>query len=235
MRDAVRPESHTNPEPDGRYHLVVIGAGTAGLVAAAGAAGLGARVALVERKLLGGDCLNAGCVPSKGMIAASRVAASARDAERFGVGVGGVSIDFAAAMNRMRRLRADIAPNDSVDRFASLGVDVYLGDAEFLGGDRVTVTGEAGDRELRFRRALVATGARPAAPAVDGFDAIEYLTNETVFSLTEAPASLAVLGAGPIGCELSQAMARLGVSVTLLADGSEDATGLLPADEPDAG
>ena len=210
----VHPPGWVNPTPARRYNLVVIGAGTAGLVTAAGAAGLGAKVALVERDLLGGDCLNVGCVPSKCVIRSSRVVAELRDAARFGVQTSGVSVDFGAVMERMRRLRAQISAHDSAARFRDLGVDVFLGDGRFDGPDTVAV----GDARLRFRRAVVATGARAAHPAVAGLAEAGFLTNETVFSLTERPRSLAVIGAGPIGCELAQAFRRLGCEVVLFHD-----------------
>jgi pyruvate/2-oxoglutarate dehydrogenase complex dihydrolipoamide dehydrogenase (E3) component len=211
--DNVHPPTWVNPEPRDRYHLVVIGAGTAGLVTAAGAAGLGARVALIERELMGGDCLNVGCVPSKGLIRASRAAADVRDAGAFGVRVpDGARVDFPAVMERMRRLRARISRTDSARRFAGLGVDVFLGAGRFVGPDTVEVDGKA----LRFGRAVVATGARAAAPPIPGLAEAGYLTNETVFSLTTLPRRLAVIGAGPIGCELSQAFARFGSEVALV-------------------
>ncbi len=210
----VHPPGWVNPTPAGRYNLVVIGAGTAGLVTAAGAAGLGAKVALVERHLLGGDCLNVGCVPSKCVIRSSRVVAELRDAARFGVHASGVEIDFAAVMARMRRLRAHLSAHDSAARFRDLGVDVFLGDGRFTAPDGVRV----GDATLRFRRAVIATGARAAHPSIPGLAAAGFLTNETVFSLTERPRSLAVIGAGPIGCELAQAFRRLGSEVVLLHD-----------------
>lgn len=231
LRANVAPTDWRNPPGEGRYHLVVIGAGTAGLVSAAAAAGLGARVALVERRLMGGDCLNVGCVPSKGVIAAARAAAAVRDAGEFGVRVPeGVRIDFAAAMERMRSLRADISPNDSARRFSDLGVDVYYGDASFQDSRSVAVRGPQGDRTLRFRRAVIASGARAAAPPIPGLDSVEYLTNETVFSLTELPESLAVVGGGPIGCELAQSFARLGSRVTLFVDDF----GIFPRDDEGA-
>ena len=209
----VHPPDWVNPPPAARYNLVVLGGGTAGLVTAAGAAGLGAKVALVERHLLGGDCLNVGCVPSKCLIRASRAAADTRDAERFGVRVPpGVTVDFAAVMERMRGIRAGISHHDSAQRFARLGVDVFLGDARFSGPDTATV----GDHTLRFKRAVIATGARAAHPDVPGLREAGFLTNETVFNLTECPRRLAVIGAGPIGCELAQAFQRLGAQVTLL-------------------
>ena len=155
--DNVHPPDWVNPEPAPRYNIVVIGAGTAGLVTAAGAAGLGAKVALIERDLLGGDCLNVGCVPSKALIRSARAAAEVRDADRFGVRVPpGVRVDFPAVMERMRRLRASISPHDSAARFRGLGVDVFLGQAAFSGPDTI----DAGGKILRFRRAVIATGAR---------------------------------------------------------------------------
>lgn len=209
----VHPPDWRNPEPSGRYNLVVVGAGTAGLVTAAGAAGLGAKVALVERHLMGGDCLNVGCVPSKALIRAGRAAAEVRAAGRFGVrGADASSVDFAGVMERMRRLRAEISPHDSAARFRDLGVDVHLGSGAFVGPDAL----EVGGRVLRFKKAVIATGARAAAPPIPGLEEAGYLTNETVFSLTELPRRLAVIGAGPIGCELAQAFARFGSEVTLL-------------------
>ncbi len=208
----VRPADWTNPEPAGKYNLVVIGAGTAGLVTAAGAAGLGAKVALVERFLMGGDCLNFGCVPSKGVIASSRIMSLVKQAGMYGVKVpDSPEVYFPAVMERMRRLRARISPNDSVKRFSDLGVDVFLGDARFSGADSVEVNGKT----LRFSKAVIATGARPSDPATQGLKEAGYLTNETVFSLTERPARLAVLGGGPIGCEMAQAFARLGCKIVI--------------------
>jgi pyruvate/2-oxoglutarate dehydrogenase complex dihydrolipoamide dehydrogenase (E3) component len=209
----VHPPRWQNPDPAPRYNLVVIGAGTAGLVTAAGAAGLGAKVALVEKYLLGGDCLNVGCVPSKCVIRSSRVVGDLRDAAPLGVPVtGGPAPDFPAVMERMRRIRARISRHDSARRFQDeLGVDVFLGEARFADGDTVEVAG----KRLRFRRAVIATGARASHPPIDGLAEAGFLTNETVFSLTERPAALAVIGAGPIGCELAQAFRRLGSEVVL--------------------
>ncbi len=210
---SVRPDGWQNPTPAPRYNMVVIGAGTAGLVTAAGAAGLGAKVALIERDLMGGDCLNFGCVPSKALIAASRVAASARDAKRFGVIVpDGVRVDFPAVMARMRAIRAELAINDSAARFKSLGVDVFRGAARFTGRDSIEVEGAT----LRFSRATIATGARATAPPIPGLAEAGYRTNETVFSLSDLPRRLVVIGAGPIGCEMAQAFRRFGSDVTML-------------------
>jgi pyruvate/2-oxoglutarate dehydrogenase complex dihydrolipoamide dehydrogenase (E3) component len=213
LADNVHPPEWVNPSPAPRYNLVVIGAGTAGLVIAAGAAGLGAKVAIVERDLMGGDCLNFGCVPSKAIIRASRAAAEIRDAARFGIHVpDGVRVDFAAVMERMRRLRADLSVTDSAARFRGLGVDVFLGDAHFTGRDTIAV----GDATLRFRRAAIATGARAAELPIAGLKETGYLTNETVFALTELPRRIAVIGGGPIGCELAQAFRRFGAEVAIL-------------------
>lgn len=223
----VHPADWRNPTPDGRYNLVVVGAGTAGLISASVAASLGAKVALVERHLMGGDCLNVGCVPSKGMIRAARVWASARDGAAFGLTFpGGVEQDFGVAMERMRRLRAAISHVDSAERFRGLGVDVYIGEGQFTGPETLQV----GDATLHFARAAVCTGGRAAAPPIPGLAEAGYLTNETVFSLTELPPRLAVIGAGPIGCEMAQAFARFGSAVTAF----EQAGHVLPREDPDA-
>jgi len=213
----VHPPDWKNPDPAPRYNLVVIGAGTAGLVTAAGAAGLGAKVALVERHLLGGDCLNVGCVPSKAIIRSSRVVADLRDALRYGLRVNqGTEADFSAVMERMRRLRAGISHHDSVKRFQEMGVDVFLGEGRFSGPDSVEVAG----RRLHFKKAVIATGSQPVSPPIEGLIEAGFLTNETVFSLTQRPGRLAVIGGGPIGCELAQAFRRLGSEVILFHNAS---------------
>jgi pyruvate/2-oxoglutarate dehydrogenase complex dihydrolipoamide dehydrogenase (E3) component len=223
----VHPAGWINPEPAARYNLVVIGAGTAGLVAAAGAAGLGARVALVERRLMGGDCLNFGCVPSKALIRAARVCGVINHATGYGItATPQAHAEFGAVMARMRRLRAELSANDSAARFKSLGVDVFLGEGRFIGRDAAEVDGN----RLNFSRALVATGARPAAPPIPGLAEAGFLSNETVFSLTELPRRLAVIGAGPIGCELAQTFRRFGSEVWLL----EALTQILPREDRDA-
>jgi pyruvate/2-oxoglutarate dehydrogenase complex dihydrolipoamide dehydrogenase (E3) component len=228
LADNVRPPSWINPEPAARYNLVVIGAGTAGLVTAIGAAGLGARVALIERDLMGGDCLNVGCVPSKALLRAARAWADVRDAEEFGVVVPpGGRVDFPAVMERMRRLRARISKNDAAARYRSLGVDMFFGAARFAGPDTVAMDGTPA---LRFRKAVIATGARAAAPPIPGLGETGYLTNESVFNLTALPPRLAVIGSGPIGCELSQAFARFGAEVSLVEGRSQ----ILPREDRDA-
>ena len=221
------PSHWVNPVPAGKYNLVVIGAGTAGLVSAAGAAGLGARVALIERNLLGGDCLNVGCVPSKGVIRAARAAAEARNGKQFGVQFDcEPGIDFSAAMERMRKLRAEISGHDAAERFRQLGVDVFIGNGRFASRNAVEVDG----KRLNFDRAVITTGARAADLSLPGLREAGYLTNETVFTLTDLPRRVAVVGAGPIACELAQAFQRFGSQVTMITNGAE----ILPREDRDA-
>jgi pyruvate/2-oxoglutarate dehydrogenase complex dihydrolipoamide dehydrogenase (E3) component len=229
LRNNVHPPDWQNPQPASCYNLVVIGAGTAGLVSAAGAAGLGAKVALIERDLMGGDCLNVGCVPSKGIIRASRAVHDVMTASKFGIsGTESFNINFPFVMERMRRIRAGISRHDSARRFSEeLGIDVFFGSAIFAGNDVIEVEG----KQLRFKKAAICTGARAAAPSIPGIEKAGYLTNETVFSLTKLPPRLAVIGAGPIGCELAQAFARLGSRVTIVGHLSEH---ILPREDPDA-
>ncbi|MDH4300849.1 MAG: mercuric reductase [Nitrospira sp.] len=227
----VHPSDWVNPEPTGRYNIVVIGAGTAGLITAVVAASLGAKVALIEKHLMGGDCLNVGCVPSKGVIRAARAWADLRKAPDFGLQIPpGVTYDFGAVMARMRKLRARISQNDSAHRYAKLGVDVYVGTGRFLGADTIQVSGSAGDRILTFVKAAVCTGARASDPPIPGLQEAGYLTNETIFSLTTLPQRIGVIGAGPIGCELAQAFARFGSHVSLI----EAAHGIMPNEDRDA-
>ena len=207
------PPDWVNPQPRGRYNLVVIGAGTAGLTAAGGCAAVGGRVALIERHLTGGDCLVAGCVPSKGIISAARVAATVHRAADYGVRVpAGASADFPAVMARMRRLRAQISPADSVQHLTEMGVEVFLGEARFVSRSAVEVAGT----RLEFARAVIATGGRAEVPPIPGLREAGFLTNETLFELTELPQRLIVIGGGPIGCEMAQTFARLGSQVTIV-------------------
>ncbi len=207
------PLDWVNPEPRGRYNLVVIGAGTAGLTAAGGCAAVGGRVAIIERHLAGGDCLVAGCVPSKGIIRSARVAETVRSAAGYGVRVPpGVAVDFGAVMERMRRLRARISPADSVHHLKTLGAEVHLGQARFVSRDAV----EVGGARLRFARAVIATGGRAEVPSLPGLQEAGFLTNETLFELTSLPSRLAIIGGGPIGCEMAQAFRRFGSDVTLI-------------------
>ncbi len=224
---SVHPPDWVNPRPAPRYNLVVIGGGTAGLVTAAGAAALGAKVALVEKHFLGGDCLNVGCVPSKALIRSARAIAAVRSAGEFGVQIPpGARVDFGQVMERMRRLRADLSPHDSAQRFRDLGVDVFLGTGQFIGPDSIAVSGQT----LRFAKAVLATGARAVAPPIPGLQDLPYLTNETLFSLTELPPRLGIIGAGPIGCEIAQSFARFGSEVYLV----ETERGILPREDRDA-
>lgn len=211
-RELVFPRNYRNPTPRSRYHLIVIGAGPAGLVTAIAAAGLGARVALVERQAMGGDCLNVGCIPSKSLLEFTR-----RNP--------GCPADEAFAW--LRQVRAEVARHDSVDRYRRHGVDVFLGSAHFLDRESVAVD----ELQLRARRFVIATGARAAMPPIPGLASSNPLTNESIFDLAEPPRRLAILGAGPIGCEMAQAMARLGVEVHLF----ELADRVLPGESASAG
>lgn len=226
LRQHVKPSDWVNPTPQPRYQLVVIGGGPAGLVCAAGAAGLGAKVALVERDLLGGDCLNVGCVPSKTLLRAARAVAEVRRARQFGVLVAEPEIDFATVMERVRSVRAGLSAHDSAERFRSLGVDVFLGDGRFLNEDTVEVNGA----KLQFTRCVIATGTRPSIPEIPGLNESRWFTNETIFTLTELPKRLLVIGAGPVGCELAQAFSRLGSKVTV----STRSGRVLPKEDLDA-
>jgi pyruvate/2-oxoglutarate dehydrogenase complex dihydrolipoamide dehydrogenase (E3) component len=221
------PPRWINPRPTAKYNLVVIGAGTAGLVSAAGAAGLGAKVALIERNLLGGDCLNVGCVPSKAVIRAARAVHDVRNGKEFGVQLAcEPDVAFTTAMERMRRLRAGISAHDSAARFTQLGVDVFIGNGRFVGPSTV----EADGQRLEFDRAVIAAGARASELPVPGLKEVGYLTNENVFTLTELPRRIAVIGAGPIGCELAQSFARFGSEVYLI----EALHGIMPNEDTDA-
>lgn len=215
----VHPPDWVNPQPANCYDLVVIGAGTAGLVVAAGAAGLdlGLKVALVEKHLMGGDCLNVGCVPSKSIIRSSRVVAEMQNARDFGIlPPEKIEIDFSAVMERMRKIRAGISHHDSAQRFQKLGIDVFLGEGHFLQNNSIEVDGKI----LHYKKAVIATGARAVRPKIEGIEDAGFLTNETVFSLTQRPERLAVIGGGPIGCELAQTFHRLGCQVILFHNSS---------------
>jgi pyruvate/2-oxoglutarate dehydrogenase complex dihydrolipoamide dehydrogenase (E3) component len=209
----LHPGGWKNAKPAEQYSFVVVGAGPAGLVAALDAARLGLKVALIERNLLGGNCLNTGCVPSKTLIRTSRLYAEMRNAENFGATVAGeITVDFAAAMERVRRVRTRIAREGSIKGLNAQGIDMFFGEASFASPDSVVVEGNV----LRFEKALIATGARPRIPQIPGLAASGFLTNETVFDLTERPNRLVVIGGGPTGCEIAQAFCRLGSQVTIV-------------------
>lgn len=222
------PPQYVNPIPAGKYNLIAIGAGAAGLVSAGGAGGLGAKAALIERALTGGDCLNTGCVPSKALIRAARAVYDVRAAKEFGISFAAEPhVNFAAVMERLRRLRARISVVDGVARFSNkYNVDVYLGDAHFISPTALAVAGQ----RLEFTRAVIATGARAALPAIPGLPETGCYTNETIFTLTELPRRLAIIGGGPVGCELAQSFQRFGSAVTLL----NEAERLLPREEVEA-
>jgi pyruvate/2-oxoglutarate dehydrogenase complex dihydrolipoamide dehydrogenase (E3) component len=210
----VHPPDWINPLPQNPYDLVVLGAGTAGLVVAAGAAGLGIglKIALVEKHWLGGDCLNFGCVPSKALIRAARVLGEMERSPSLGITFATEpEIHFAAVMERMQKVRAEMSHQDSASRFKNLGVDVFFGSAHFLNDSAIAL----GETILEYKKAVIATGARAKAPDILGLAEAGFLTNETVFSLTQLPSRLALIGGGPIGCELAQTFQRLGSQVIL--------------------
>jgi pyruvate/2-oxoglutarate dehydrogenase complex dihydrolipoamide dehydrogenase (E3) component len=209
-----------------KYNVVVIGAGTAGLVTAAGTAGLGGRVALIERNRMGGDCLNFGCVPSKALIASARLVENIRRAPDWGLEKQEPRFEFEKIFERMRSRRAKIAPNDSQERFESLGVDVFRGEARFESPYELEVAGQ----KLRAKNFVIATGSRAKIPEIGGIATVPYFTNETIFDELKAkPESMIVLGGGPIGCELGQALSRLGVKITIAQRSAQ----LLPPEDRD--
>jgi pyruvate/2-oxoglutarate dehydrogenase complex dihydrolipoamide dehydrogenase (E3) component len=226
IRD-VFPPDWKNPSPAGLYDLVIIGGGPAGMTAIKVATERKARVAVVEQEHFGGECLNVGCIPSKALLASSRVAAALRDCNNYGIEIiGEWRTKFAAVMERVRRLRTLISPHDSADHFRQLGADVFLGAGRFKGPDELEVQGQV----LRFHKAVIAAGTQPAYPDIPGLQQAGFLTNQTVFNLTTLPGRLAVIGAGPQGCELAQAFARFGSRVTLITDGPR----ILPREDSEA-
>eukprot|EP00039_Didymoeca_costata_P019315 m.337040 g.337040 ORF g.337040 m.337040 type:complete len:587 (+) comp18028_c0_seq1:82-1842(+) len=228
--DNVHPADHVNP-PEGSYDLVAIGAGVAGLLTVIIGKALGKRCAMIERHYMGGDCLNVGCFPSKAIIACARRAHEVRTAKDYGVNVEGVTVDFPFVMERMRKLRAHIAPNDSVDRYKrDFCEEIFLGQAEFTGSNTIKVTGAHGDSTVTFDKCVIATGASPMIPPIPGLKETPHLTNHNIFNMTELPSTMVVIGAGPIGMELSQAFQRFGSKVTVLELGKK----FLPKEDPDA-
>ena len=209
-----------------KYDIVIIGGGSAGLVVASAAAQLKAKVALVERNKLGGDCLWFGCVPSKSLIHASRVAYQVKNAARFGIYTEPPEIEFAKVTGHVQQVIANIQPHDSPERFRGLGVEVIFGEGKFIDKKTFEVDGQ----QLTARAFVIATGSRPAIPSVEGLHSADFLTNEKVFDLKERPNSLVIIGAGPIGCELGQAFSRLGSNVTIISSKSH----ILPKEEPEA-
>jgi len=228
LLDNVCPRGWVNPKrPEGFvYDLIAVGAGAGGLVSAKQSARRGAKSALIERHLAGGDCLNIGCVPSKALLRCSRAIAENRRLDLGLVDNGSTAIDFAKVMERMRRLRAQIAPVDSYEATVKAGADMYTGSAVFKGPHEVEVAGQL----LQFRKAVIAAGGRAMVPPIPGLDDVPYMTNATLFNLTKRPPRMVVLGAGPIGCEMAQAFARFGTNVTVI----DLMTQNMPAEDPQA-
>ena len=235
LLDNVHPREWQDPKPKRNYNMVVVGAGTGGLVTAVAAAGLGGEVALIEEHLMGGDCLNVGCVPSKALISAAKAAAHVREAAKMGVHIEGIDpdeladkvhVDFGQVMERLRRIRAQISGHDSAKRFTDLGVDVYVGRGVFTSENTVEVNGET----LTFAKACIATGGTPAIPNIPGLAEAPFHTNMNVFNLTELPPRLGVMGTGAIGIELAQSFQRFGSDVTVMARSER----ILPKEDADA-
>jgi pyruvate/2-oxoglutarate dehydrogenase complex dihydrolipoamide dehydrogenase (E3) component len=223
----VRPAGWRQPEPAGIYQLIVIGAGPAGLAAAHAAAAQGLRTALIERDMLGGDSLNAGSISSKSLLRTARAYADIRRADHYGASVPeAVPVDFAKALTRMHCLRARISRTSSAQELRSAGIDLYFGQASFAGSDTIHVDGV----RLQFEKAIIATGAEPDAPAIPGLEEAGYLTNESVFGMTELPKRLLVIGGGPLGCELAQAFSSFGARTIIV----QDMPLFLPREERDA-
>lgn len=209
-----------------KYNLAVLGAGSGGLVSAAGASGLGAKVVLIEKHKMGGDCLNTGCVPSKALIKSAKIASLVRKAADYGVTIGDVKVDFRAVMERVQSIIRRIEPHDSPERFRGLGVDVRFGAARFLSAHEVT----DGKETFFAKKIVIATGSRPLVPPIKGLEAVTPLTSENVWETRELPKRLVVVGGGPIGCELAQCFRRFGSEVTIVVKGDR----LLPRDDRDA-
>lgn len=233
LLDAVHPPNWQNPTLTTDYTLVVIGAGAGGLVTAAGSAGVGTKVAIIEKQFMGGDCLNTGCVPSKALIRAAREMKIDAVSQKYGLTLTSSPVkDFSKAMERLRKIRSEIARVDSCQRFsAELGVDVYQGSAMFISPTTVQITSRnQSPQVLTFKKAVIASGASTAIPNIPGLKEVPYLTNASVFNLTELPPRVCVIGAGPIGVELAQAFARFGSKVTVFIRGGQ----LLPKEDRDA-
>ncbi len=207
------------------YNLMVIGGGAAGLVSAYIAAAVKAKVALIERHKMGGDCLNTGCVPSKALIRSAKMLSYARRAEEFGFKRTAVEYEFSDVMERVQRVIQKVEPHDSIERYTDLGVECITGEAMIRSPYEVEVNGKT----VTARAMIVATGARPLVPSIPGLDEVDYLTSDTVWNLRQRPGRMVVLGGGPIGCELAQSFQRLGVAVTLIQRGPR----IMPREDAD--
>jgi pyruvate/2-oxoglutarate dehydrogenase complex dihydrolipoamide dehydrogenase (E3) component len=228
LLDNVKPRGWRNPTPKPKYHLVAVGGGAGGLISSAGAAGVGAKSALIESHMLGGDCLNVGCVPSKALIKSAKAISDLQKGQELGFSLSGEpKIIFENVMARMRRLRSSISPVDSAVRYAStLGVDVFLGKGVFTGPDSIEVDGQT----LNFARAVIATGGTASIPPIPGLKEAPILTNHNVFNLTQLPNRIAVIGSGPIGLELAQCFKRFGSDVTVFCRSNR----IMPKEDPEA-
>eukprot|EP01035_Chromulina_nebulosa_P019347 gene19347-25212_t len=234
LEEHVHPNDYVNPEPSDDYDLVAIGAGVSGLISVIIGAWLGKKCALIEKHAMGGDCLNIGCVPSKALIACARAAHSVKELKKFGVHIpeGEVTVDFPFVMKRMREIRARISHHDSVQRYSKeFCKHVFVGEGKFIGNNEIEVTGDDGSkRTLKYKKAMIATGASAAIPPVAGLREIPHLTNANFFNLNALPPRMIVIGCGPIGLELSQSLTRMGSKVMCF----EMSPRLLPREDPDA-
>lgn len=217
LLDCVRPVRWSDPVPEsGKYNLIAIGAGAGGLVSALGCAGVGGKVAIFEKAMFGGDCLNTGCVPSKAFIKAAKMAHIVKNSAQYGISTGQVDVDFGKVMESVRRKRTHIGHHDAVERFIRIyGIDCFLGEAKFL--DKETV--ECNGKKIKFARAVVATGGRPRQLTCPGIESVKTYTSENIFNMTELPKKVVIVGGGPIGSELGQSFQRLGSEVTFLLRG----------------
>ena len=235
MYDNIRPLEWVNPQvPEGIragekwYDMVAIGGGAAGMVTAGGTSFMGGTAVMIEKAFMGGDCLVTGCVPSKAFLKSAKVAHTLRNnAEQYGLEISGVKVNFPKVMERMRKIRAEIAVHDSAANFSKAhGIDIMLGAAKFIDANTIDVNG----KKIKFFKATICTGGRPRMPDVPGIKDVPVWTSENIWNMTKQPDKLLIIGAGPIACELGQGFQRLGTQVTMLARGSQ----FLPREDQDA-
>ncbi len=223
FKENIFPSDWVNPHPKKEYDLLIVGGGPGGMTGAIAGNNLGATVALVEKEHLGGECLSFGCIPSKALLRASRVAQEIRGAKEFGLEVDGWKVDFRAVMERVHASQEELSRQDRPENFKKKGIDIFLGPGHFVGPTQFEVKGQT----ITFKKAVIVTGTEPVSLNIPGLDRSDYLTNEEVFYITALPPRLGVIGGGPIGCELSQAFLRFGSKVTLITHGPN----LLPRDD----